>query len=638
MDYAQKNLLEMTLSGLNLIKQAISIYDADLKLRVANHRFQKMFNLPDETVVPGADFEATLYYLAEKGEYGEIDDIDAFVAEKVELARGFQPHYFERTRANGTLISVEGNPLSKGGWISVYTDITDVKREEQFIRSHAENLSEQLVRRSETLAETNRELQATVTALEAAKAELTASREQITLINEMMPAHIAHVDARGIYTHSNGKLHTILPHVGTQITGQTFNETLGPDFWAKVEPLFKNVLNGRSSVSELHDEASGRYIRLAMTPDMDGDNVIGCYMLSMDVTEEALARTALAHARRRELASQLTSGMTHDFSNLLTIIMGQQAKLDAFGAQNPDIRQISETINSAAKRGAELIESLSLIESPRTLNPVVVQVNDFIVNFERLAQAAVPEGIDFSLTSHLADDRLIFDPGFAQDAMLNLVLNASEAMDGSGAVRVTLTRAQDQSLEISVVDEGPGFSADALKNALAPFYTTKKNKLGCGLGLSASFDFAKSCGGKLRIGNQPGGGAFVVLKIPYLPAKSKEPGLVLLVDDDDEVRATVRTYLRQTGHTVVEAVSVQEASFLMNIEGLTQIVTDLDLGRSETGLDVVDIAPPDIPVLIITGLPKSDPLRQKAEQTQTVLSKPFQLAALENALCQVAAR
>ncbi len=635
MDYAQKKLFDMTLSGLNLIQQAISIYDADFKLRVANRRFQKMFNLPDELVQAGADFEATLTYLAEHGEYGDIEDTAAFVAEKVELARGFKPHYVERTRANGSLISIEGNPLDQGGWISVYTDITDVKREQKFIRSHAESLSEELIKRSETLAQTNRELQATVTALEAAKAELTASREEIQLLNEMMPAHIAHVDASGFYTHSNGKLHTILPRAGAQITGRAFNETLGPDIWAQVEPRFKSVMAGSSSTSELYDETSGRHIRLAMTPDTVKGQVEGCYILSMDITEEVSARTALAHARRRQLASQLTSGMAHDFSNLLTIIMGQQAKLDAFASQNPDLIEISQTIKSAAKRGADLVDSLSQVESPRTLDPIVVNVSEFLANFERLAQAAVPEGIDLSIVSHLVDERLVFDPGFAQDAMLNLVLNASEAMQGSGAVTITLTCQHGQVLDISVVDQGPGFSPDALKNALAPFYTTKKNKIGCGLGLSAAFDFAKSCGGTLRIGNHAGCGAFVDLKIPYQPAKTKQPGLVLLVDDDDDVRATVRSYLRQVGHAVIEAVSVAEAATLMDIKGLTHIVSDLDLGQSQTGLDVVNIAPDDIPILIITGLPKSAPLRQNAEASHHVLSKPFLLEDLEDSLSKV---
>ncbi len=101
----------MITAGLNLIQQALSIYDADLRLAVCNHRFQEMFDLPDPLVTPGAGFEATVRYLAERGEHGPIDDIDAFVRARVEQARAFEPHYMERPRANGRTLSVEGSPL-----------------------------------------------------------------------------------------------------------------------------------------------------------------------------------------------------------------------------------------------------------------------------------------------------------------------------------------------------------------------------------------------------------------------------------------------------------------------------------------------------------------------------------------------
>lgn len=625
-------LYEMTLSGLNLIKQAISIHDADLKLMVANRQFQKMFSLPDHLVKSGAEFRDILTYLSEMGDYGQIDDIPSFVQEKIDLALGFQPHYFERSRANGTLISVEGNPLRQGGWISVYTDITEVKQQEKFIRSHAESLSEELIKRSETLAQTNRRMTATVTALEATKQELTDSREQLNLISTMTPAHIAHVDAKGIYTHSNGKLHTILPCAGAKIVGSKFSETLGEAVWRQVEPRFNSVLQGNPSISELYDEVSGHYIRLAMTPDLDEEGVHGCYILSMDVTDEVSARTALAHARRRELATQLTSGMAHDFANLLTIIMGQQAQLEVRAAQDPDIAQISATIRSAAKRGAELIESLSLIESQRNLDPVVVNIPTFLDNFSQLARAAVPKDIALSIVADIPDDRLIFDPGFAQDALLNLVLNASEAMKGKGRVSIKLAHFQKNVLEIKVNDEGPGFSADGLNNALAPFYSTKTGKVGSGLGLSAAFDFAKSCGGTLRLGNLPERGASVSLRIPYKPVKTQQAGLILLVDDDDDVREVVRQHLRQAGHAVIEAMSVTEAKKLVHIDGLTHVVTDLAIGPSETGLDIVEIVPDHVPVVIITGLPRSNTLRQIAERDHVVLSKPFQFDAMEDAL------
>lgn len=626
-------LYEMTLSGLNLIKQAISIHDQDLKLMVANRRFQRMFNLPDHLVQSGAEFRDILLYLSERGEYGPIDDIDVFVDEKVELARAFEPHYFERTRANGTSISVEGNPFSQGGWISVYTDITDAKRQEAFFRDHTESLSEDLVRHSEALAQANREMAATVTALEAAKQALTDSRANLALVNAMTPAHIAHVNAQGVYTHSNGKLHTILPMPEASIIGRSFEDVLGPHVWQHVGPRFQKVLQGDPSISEFYDDGSGRHIRLAMTPDLDSSgDVQGTYILSMDVTDEVSARTALTHARRRELATQLTSGMAHDFSNLLTIIMGQQAQLEAAGLNDPTVATASATIKSAAKRGGELIKSLSRIESTRTLEPISVVVASFLEDVEQLARAAVPDQIKLDVQSSAPDARLVFDPGFAQDALLNLVLNASEAMNGVGHVSIQLTRLQEQMLEILVLDDGPGFTPEALTNALAPFYSTKRGKIGSGLGLSAVFDFAKTCGGALRLRNCPDKGASVSLRIPYVPVKTIDSGLVLLVDDDDDVRMTVRNFLRRSGHAVIEAGSVAEAKKLIGIEGLTHVVSDLAIGASETGLDVAKIVPPHIPVLIITGLPKSDVLRQSAERDYPVLSKPFDFATLESAL------
>lgn len=118
-------------SGLNLIGQALSIFDADLRLAVANDQYQAMFDLPHRLTRPGTSFEDTIRFLVARGEYGPQDDPDAAVAFRVEQARTFQPHYFERMRVNGRWIAVEGAPLSQGGWITVYTDITDIKRRDR---------------------------------------------------------------------------------------------------------------------------------------------------------------------------------------------------------------------------------------------------------------------------------------------------------------------------------------------------------------------------------------------------------------------------------------------------------------------------------------------------------------------------
>ena len=631
MKVTETSRTDMILSGLNLIKQAISLHDEDLRLVASNRRFQQMFSLPDALVAPGAEFRDIVTYLTQKGEYGRVDDIAEFVDEKVQLAFTFEPHYFERTRSNGTSISVEGSPFQQGGWISVYTDITEAKRQEDFFRSHAETLSEELLKRSEDLARTNRTLSATVNALEVAKQEVTDSREHLALMNTMAPGHIAHVNASGVYTHSNGNLPTILPVGKKDVVGQSFEDVLGASVWARVAPQFARVLQGEQTTSEIRDEASGRFVRLAMTPDVAADDTVqGAYILTVDVTDEVSARAALAHARRKELVTQLTSGMAHDFANLLTIILGQQAKLDELATVHPVLADVSATINSAAKRGGELIESLSRIDAHRSLNPIAVTVGDFIADVRQLARAAVPEETDLTIETDLPDPRLTFDPGFAQDAILNLVLNAAEAQGGPATVSVMMHRAADGMLEVAVTDNGPGFSEDALANALAPFYSTKSGKIGRGLGLTTAFDFAKSSGGTMRLANRASGGARVTLRIPYTPARRSKAGLVLLVDDTLDVRQTMRSFLRRAGHAVVEAASVDEALKLLSLEGLTHIVTDLAIGDG-SGLEVAAQAPSGVPLLIVTGLPAADPLRQQAEAAHSVLSKPFDFATFEAA-------
>jgi len=435
-----------------------------------------------------------LHYVAERGEYGQLDDINTFVNEKVALAQAFEPHYFERTRANGTSISVEGSPLDSGGWITVYTDITAIRRDEETIRSKADGLSQELLQRSRELEQTNRQMAASVRSLEATQQELIESRARLELINRMTPAHIAHVNTDSTYTHSNGRLPSVIPFTESDIVGRKFEQVLGREVCREVMPSFEKALNGESSVSEFREEDSGRFIRLAMTPDVDDNNSVrGAYILSTDVTEEVEARRALAHARRKALATQLTGVMAHDFSNLLTIIMGQQSQLEKIAGDDP-------TLNTQ-----------------RHIDAIKVNTTDFVSNTSRLAKAALPSGIDIEFNIEIPDKNLVIDPGFANDAVLNLVINAAESCGETGSIAVKVLVTPQRELQFRVRDNGPGFSEEGLGYALNPFYSTKGDKVGRGLGLSSAFDFARSCGGSLRIRNHEEGGALVVMAIPYLP-------------------------------------------------------------------------------------------------------------------------
>ena len=587
MHHSADHIQRLTSAGLNLITQAISIYDNDLRLVVANARFQKMFDLPQRLVESGAAFEDTVRHLVKCGDYGDVDDVEAFVTERLTQARAFKPHYFERTRPKGSTISVEGVPLEEGGWVTVYTDISTVKAQEQLLRKRSANLSEELLTRSEQLSQTNRELMASITSLEEAKRNLTASQDRLNLTNAMTPAHIARVGRDGIYTYSNRKLHTILPNKSSDVIGKHLSDALGEEAYRHVAPGFAQALAGEAPVLEFSDTQSSHHIRIAFTPEMDeADKVIGVYLLSTDVTEEVNARQALVHARRRELAAQLTSGLAHDFNNLLTIILGQQGRLDALPDLSPIHREISQTIRTAAFRGAALIEDLSKVDAKRELEIRPVEMQPFVENLALLAQAALPSGTELKISHDLPDAILMLDAGFAQDALLNLVLNAGEAMEGAGVVSLTLGRDSSDALVMSVRDTGPGFTEHAMKNALAPFYTSKRGKPGRGLGLSTAFDFAKSSGGRIQLANHSGGGAEVTIRLPYQTPPQDAPGLILLVEDDPALRETIRAQLRDIGHAVIETDNVPEAVRLAQVPDVTLVLTDVMLAQGGTGLDL----------------------------------------------------
>ncbi|XDA98057.1 PAS-domain containing protein [Sulfitobacter sp. LCG007] len=619
MPHTQLQIQALTTAGLNLIAQALSIYDAELRLAVSNAPFQQMFDLPDHLVTPGATFEDTIRHLVVTGEYGPVEDVENFVAEKVEQARAFVPHYMERTRANGRTISVEGSPLPQGGWVTVYTDISRSKQQEALLRARSEELSGQLLSHAEELAATNRELGAMNAALGEAKRELTEIEARTRLTTEMMPAHIAHIDESGHYTYSNRRLNSVIPGRPSDILGQHIADVLGGPVHERIAPQLKEAYAGRASVFEFNDDDSARRIRAAFTPDTRG----GIYILSMDVTEETQARVALQQSRRRALAAQLTSGLAHDFSNLLTIILGVQAKLRNLEGLPAGAPALIEATLSAARRGGALLDSIADVTARRTLRPRATDLHLLLENLCTLAAPTLPPGVRLEVACDAPDRPLLLDPGFVQDSLLNLILNARDACGSRGTISVSARILHETWIEWVVSDTGPGFSERALRHAVDPFFTTKGAE-GTGMGLTMVWDRTKLAGGDLRLANT-GRGARVTLRLPYRPALGAPSALVLLVEDREDLRQIYRDMLTEAGNSVVEAVSADEAmALLADLPEIGLVLSDIQLAGDATGLDLAErVAPSGTPVVLMTSLPADDPLCMRARQRAPVLHKPF---------------
>tara|TARA_R110002049_G_scaffold44333_4_gene129935 strand:+ start:10919 stop:12829 length:1911 start_codon:yes stop_codon:yes gene_type:complete len=609
----------LTAAGLNLIAQALSIYDSNLRLAVCNAPFQQMFDLPDALVTPGAPFEDTIRHLAQTGEYGEVTDVDAFVTERVDQARAFAPHYMERTRANGRTISVEGSPLPQGGWVTVYTDITNTKRQESLLRARSDALSDQVLAHAEQLSASNRKLAAMITALEEAKRQLTESEARTRLTTEMMPAHIAHVDPGGHYTYSNRRLSSVIPGRPSNIYGLHISAALGQPSYARISASLQQAYDGTPAVLEFTDDPSARRIRAAFTPDGRG----GVYILSMDITEETQTREALQQTLKRELAARMISGLAHDFSNLLTIILGMQSKL----ARQPDLPagavDLIDGTLAAARRGGTLLSSIADVTGPRPLRPMATDLGALLRELTTLAAPSLPQNCMLIVEDDVSEATVLLDKGMVQDCLLNLILNARDACGATGQIRLTQRLLHKTWIEWVLHDSGPGFSASALERGIEPFFSTKGSE-GSGLGLSMVYDMTKSAGGTLRLSNAPEGGAIISLRLPYRAAVPATTGLVLLVEDATDIRAVVRDMLMELGHSVIEATSADEATALIaDLPDIALVVSDIQLTGEATGIDLATRIGGALPLLLMTSLPVDDPLFLQAQATAPVLRKPF---------------
>lgn len=346
-------------SGLNLIQQALSIYNSDLKLVFANKRFEAMFGLPAELIQPGAEFGETIRYLAEAGEYGSIKNVGDYVKERVAQALNFEQHYVERQRSNGRWISVEGGPLRQGGWIAVYTDITDIRRQEDMLRERSDDLSGKLLDRSEELARANRALEATINRFRETQQHLEAAEARVRLAAETTPAHIARLDRQEIYTYSNRRLPLSAANGVDNIIGHTAADVLGPSIYQEIAPALRSALVGEAKVVEFKISSDGRTIRAAFTPDKNAsDLVTGVYVLSMDVTSHA------------------TGEDTHNSLRNVAKFGEWTARFDLFELQNTDVRKNANlTVTESSLLRFLLEKSNRLIVRDEIINAPNIDLN-----------------------------------------------------------------------------------------------------------------------------------------------------------------------------------------------------------------------------------------------------------------------
>ena len=378
--------------------------------------------------------------------------------------------------------------------------------------------------------------------------------------------------------------------------------------------------------------------------------------------ELQVAQEQLRQSQKMEAVGQLTGGLAHDFNNLLTGIAGSLEMLQARLAQGRmgEIDRYVAAAQGAAKRAAALTHRLLAFSRRQTLDPKPTSVNRLIAGMEELIRRTAGPSITVEVVAAGGLWATLIDPGQLENALLNLCLNARDAMPGGGRLTIeTANRwlderaarerdlASGQYVSLCVSDTGCGMAPEVVMRAFDPFFTTKPIGMGTGLGLSMVYGFAKQSGGQARIYSEPGHGAMICLYLPRhfgeeqveaelpqaLPVRASAGKTVLVVDDEPTVRMLVTEVLEELGYTAVEAADgAAGLQILQSSLELDLLITDVGLPGSLNGRQVADagrVRRPGLKVLFITGYAENAVVGNgQLEPGMHVVTKPFAMADL----------
>lgn len=639
-------------AALDHLDDGFTVYDLELRLVAWNTRFFELMEFPAAFARVGMPFETFVRHNVGRGEYGD-GDIEALVAERLRLARAFLPHHMERTRPNGRIIEVQGNPIPGGGFVTIYKDITERRRAEQALKDSHDELERRVAERTSTLAALNERLR--------------QSEEWTRLVADAVPAILGYVDSQQIYRFANGRYEEWLGLHPDDILGRHAREVLGPELYDGHEPFMRLALDGRATSREFPlRKANGGWMQAAVSfiphrarvPGSEDSTVLGYFVLGQDVSERQQAESALRQAQKMKAIGQLTGGLAHDFNNLLTIIIGNLAVLQEEAGSDSSVQSLISPALDGARRGARLVQRLLAFARQQPLQVKAIDVIQVITGMADLLRQTLGAAVDmdFDLPPQVWPVRA--DPHQFENAILNLAINSRDAMPGGGRLVIAVTHAtldEDYAqrrpdaqpgdyVVISVRDDGGGMPAEVVERAFEPFFTTKDVGKGSGMGLAMVYGFVRQSGGHAVIDSSPGGGTTIRLILPRAaanttagttadapagPASRDVPRgheRVLVVEDDPGVRTFVAGALRDLGYAVRTAPNGHTALALLARDGTDLLLTDVMMPGGMSGLDLAaEVAErwPDLPVLLMSGYPDDAVGRSGAAATLPMIGKPF---------------
>lgn len=481
-------------------------------------------------------------------------------------------------------------------------------------------------------------------------------RSLLAAIVESSVDAIASLTMDGIVTSWNSGAEALYGYTAEEMTGRHVSVLYPPDRTEELQPILAQIRRGRQvhhfETQRVRKDGTLIDVSLSVSPIRgEGGVIVGAAGVMRDVTErnwaEAEQRAAEAgrqESARIETAVRLAGGIATEFSTLLSSIMGYAASAAEATAGNPLVRADVAQIQAAAGRAARLARELLLFSRREPARPERVDLNAVLASTRDVLQASIGADIELRLITAPYLPTVLADRGQIEQALVNLALNARDAMPEGGILTFT-TGAADLSeapgamwsgtrpglcAKLTVSDTGRGMDAATMARAFEPFFTTRPPDQGTGLGLSAVYGIITKAGGGIAIDSEEGLGTTVYIYLPaaYVPAQGaapmRSPGTaptILVVDDQPAVLEVVSRILRHNGYHTLEAGSYEEALSLLSTHDPDLLLTDSVLAEmpEQTLADRVREIKPGMRILRMSGAH----VTAFGPEGGQVISKPF---------------